>query len=192
MDLNAYLLNGVIDATTSPNESEAAARSRSDAILEMVRAFEPRDGMEAMIACHCVMLQFLLNAAMRDAGNIYLEPAVLARNRAGAISISRTLHQWVTKFEKVRKRNEAQAAEAREAAQTTAALVPAAEPAAVKSPAQKSPDAPSTPARQPAPSPADRTAIHVPLPNGRAATTIPTPGSLISAGADGFPSRASG
>jgi hypothetical protein len=135
MDLNAFLLDGVVTATAPPNETEAAARSRADAILEMMRAYDPADGMEAMIACHCVMLQFLLNAAMRDANNIHQEPAVLAKSRAGAISISRTLHQWVTKLEKVKKRNEVRAAEAPEAAETQAV------------PAQKSPDAP--PAIQP-------------------------------------------
>jgi hypothetical protein len=186
MDLSAYLLNGVVEATAPPNETEAAARSRGDAIVEMVCAFDPRDGMEAMIACHCVMLQFLLNAAMRDASNIHLEPAVLAKNRARAISISRTLHQWVTKLEKVKKRSEAHAAET---AQTQAALVLAAEPAVMKPPAQKSPDAPVALSRQPIPSPAHRPAIHAPVPNGRAAVT--SPGLLLSAAADGLPSGAS-
>ena len=110
MDLNAYLLDGVVDATTPPNETEAAAAVRADAIMEMVCAFDPRDAMETMIACHCVMLQFLLNSAMRAACDVQLAPAVLAKNRAAATSTSRTLHQWVTKFEKVRKRNEVSAA----------------------------------------------------------------------------------
>jgi hypothetical protein len=65
-----------------------------------------------MIACHCVMLQFLLIAAMRDASNIDLGPAILAKHSAQAMAISRTLRQWVAQFEKVRKRNETHAKEA--------------------------------------------------------------------------------
>jgi hypothetical protein len=150
MDLNAFLLDGVVTATAPPNETESAARSRADAILEMVRAYDPADGMEAMIACHCVMLQFLLNAAMRDANNIHQEPAVLAKSRAGAISISRTLHQWVTKLEKVKKRNETRAAEAPESAEIKGARATKVKEAAETQtvPAQKSPDAP--PVIQPA------------------------------------------
>ncbi len=186
MDLSAYLLNGVVEATAPPNETEADARTRGDAIVEMVCAFDPRDAMETMIACHCVMLQFLLNAAMRDASNVNLEPAVMIKARAAAMSISRTLHQWVTKFEKIKKRNEAGAAETREAA----ASVAAAAPAAVKSPAQKSPNSLVTPPRQPVPSPADRPAIHVPVPNGRAAAEAAPPGTLPAAATTSFPSRA--
>jgi hypothetical protein len=178
MDLSAYLLNGVVEATAPPNETEAAARSRGDAIVEMVCAFDPRDAMETMIACHCVMLQFLLNAAMRDASNIHLEPAVLAKTRAGAISVSRTLHQWVTKFEKVRKRNEATAGDA---AQTQAAPVAA----TAKSAPQTSPDAPVTPVRQPVPTPADRPATHAPRTDGQAAAEVIPLGTLLSAATDG-------
>jgi hypothetical protein len=69
--------------------------------------------MESMIACHCITLQFMLNAAMRDAGNISLDPVVLTRLRASAISISKTLLQWVSKYERLHARNEARAAEAR-------------------------------------------------------------------------------
>jgi hypothetical protein len=147
MDLNGYLLDGVVDATTPPNETEAAARIRADAIVEMVCAFDPRDAMETMIACHCVMLQFLLNAAMRAACDVQLAPAVMAKNRAAVTSTSRTLHQWVTKFEKVRKRNEASTAETREAAQKQSASAPTEPPAAAESPVSL---APVTPPCEPA------------------------------------------
>ena len=189
MDLSAYLLNGVVEATAPPNETEADARSRGDAIVEMVCAFDPRDAMETMIACHCVMLQFLLNAAMRDASNIALEPAVMIKARAGAISISRTLHQWVTKLEKIKKRNEAHAAEVRQAAQTPAASVAAAEPAPVTFPAQKSPVAPVTSPPVLVASSADRLAIPVAAPNGRATPEATPPGSLPSTIADGSQSH---
>ena len=110
MGLNAHLLNGVLEATSPPSETEAAARSRHDAIAEMFQVYNPTVGLEVMIVSHCVMSQFLLNAATRDASNINPAPASLGRNHGSAMSISRTLHQWVTKFENTRKRNETRAA----------------------------------------------------------------------------------
>jgi hypothetical protein len=155
----------VVEGSAPPNENVAAAQSRGDAIVEMVRAFDPRDSMETMFACHCVMLQFLLHNAMCDASNTRLEPAVLAKTRAGAISVSRTLHQWVTKFEKVRKRNEVHAAEA---AQIQSAPVAT----AAKSAAQTSPDAVATPMRQPVPTSADPAATRAPRTNGQAPAAV--------------------
>jgi len=156
MDLIAYLLNGVIEATAPPGETAADAQSRADAIAAMLRAYDPADGMEAMMACQCVMMQFLLTAAMRDASNPQQEPAAQTKARAGAISASRTLHQWVTKFENARKRNELRAAEA---AKAQAAAQPTGDPAV-----QTSPD---EPARKLARSPADRVPAHATVPNGR-------------------------
>jgi hypothetical protein len=110
---NAHMVGGVITATRTPGESVADGQTRAAAIVEMFRAFDPADAMESMIACHCITLQFLLNAAMRDAGNISLDPVVLARMRASAMSISKTLLQWVSKYERLHARNEAREAETR-------------------------------------------------------------------------------
>src|SRR5258708_7476513 len=104
MDVSAYLLSRVVWTTTPPGETATHAQARAEAIAAMLRAYDPRDGMEAMMACQCVMMQFLLTAAMRDASNPHQEPAILTKARAGAISASRTLHQWITKFENSRKR----------------------------------------------------------------------------------------
>jgi hypothetical protein len=172
MDLNGYLLDGVVDATTPPNETEAAARIRADAIVEMVCAFDPRDAMETMIACHCVMLQFLLNAAMRAACDVRLAPAVMAKNRAAVTSTSRTLHQWVTKFEKIRKRNATSAAEMREADQLQSASVPSEAPVAVESPVSI---APVTPPSAPA--------ILAPLPGSRTGNPIAVSNDALIAAA---------
>ena len=128
MDLGTFLLNRVIDATTPPDETEPALRYRKDAIFEMIRGYEPTDSMEGMLACHCVTLQFLSNKTMRDANDTTLEPARLDRVRAQANSISRTLLQWTTKYENLKKRNEARAAEAEAKSQPTTAR-PAPEPA---------------------------------------------------------------
>ncbi|HEX3990036.1 MAG TPA: hypothetical protein VHX39_02560, partial [Acetobacteraceae bacterium] len=111
MDLSAYLLDQAIAATTPPGETEADARTRAEAIAEMLRAYAPGDMLETMMACQCIMMQFVAAAAMRDASNPRQEPATLAKARAGAITASRALHQWVTKFENQRKRNELRAAQ---------------------------------------------------------------------------------
>jgi hypothetical protein len=173
MDLNAYLLDGVVDATTPPNESEAAAQRRREAIGEMFRAFNPGDGMEAMIACHCITLQFLLNAAMRDAANVNMEAKSLARARAGAMSVSRTLHQWVTKFERVKKRSDARVAEMLEVVARDSAGDGAAEVGV-------------TPLR-----PVEKNVVHPPTGDGRAGVSVPVPPNIpaIAAGGSAFRER---
>jgi hypothetical protein len=128
---NAHMIGGVITATRTSGESVADGQTRAAAIVEMFRAFDPADAMESMIACHCITLQFVLNAAMRDAGNLSLDPVVLARMRASAMSISKTLLQWVSKYERLHARNETRAAEARkQEVQTEATSKP--EPVAPK------------------------------------------------------------
>ncbi len=156
MDLIAYLLNSVIESTTPPGETAAEAHARGAAIAAMLRAYDPSDGMEAMMACQCVMMQFLLNAAMRDANNPHLTPVLQAKARAGAISASRTLHQWVTNFENSRKRNELRAAEAAKTEAAVQAAAPSQAPTA-------------RPVPQPEPSPANRSPTHGPAPNDQLA-----------------------
>jgi hypothetical protein len=112
MDLSAYLLGQAIAATTPPGETETDARTRADAIAEMLRAYAPGDMLETMMACQCIMMQFVAAAAMRDASNLRQEPALQSKARIAAITASRALHQWVTKFENLRKRNERRAAQA--------------------------------------------------------------------------------
>ena len=109
---NAHLLDGVMDASTPPNEPPAEAAKRQASIVEMFRTFEASDALEAMVACHCIALHFVLRAAMRDAGNTALDPAPLTRRRSQAMSISKTLHMWMTKFDTMKARNEARAADA--------------------------------------------------------------------------------
>ncbi len=61
MDMYTYLLEGVVESTTPPDESPAQTHLRRGAIGAMFEAYDPEDGMEAMIACHCIELRFLLN-----------------------------------------------------------------------------------------------------------------------------------
>ncbi len=116
MDLNAYLLDSLIDATTPAGETETGAGSRRAAIHAMFHAFEPADAGEAMMASHCVALQFLTNAAIRDASRAALTPEALTRVRAGAMGFSRVLFQWVSKLEKIKQRKAAKERSSAEAA----------------------------------------------------------------------------
>jgi hypothetical protein len=109
---NAHMLTGVMDATIPPGETAGECQVRSAAIVEMFRTFEVANAMESMIACHCIMLRFVLDGAMRDANNTKLDPAMLIRMRSSAMSISKTLHLWISKYEKLHARNETRAVEA--------------------------------------------------------------------------------
>jgi hypothetical protein len=127
-----------------------------------------------MIVSHCIMLQFIQIGAMRAANNTDLAPALLARLRAGAVSVSRTLLHWVTKLERLKRRNEARDKEVREAAaKTQTAATPAPEPAT-----QRPPNAPVAPPHQPHPSPP----IQTPVANGRAASPAGGPPPVMAAG----------
>jgi hypothetical protein len=77
----------------------------------MFKCFEPDNAMEAMMACHCVMLRYMAMAAMRDAVNVSLDPRALARVRSSAMAMSKELHVWVGSLQKMKIRNEARMAE---------------------------------------------------------------------------------
>jgi hypothetical protein len=158
MDIYIYLLEGVVGSTTPPGETTAETQSRRDAIAAMFSGYDPSDMKEAMIACHCIELQFLLKAAIRDASNVQPDPDRSARARAGAMALSKTWNQWVTKLEKIQQRKEARAEQALKAARTDAAsgISTEAEPMAAKpvaTPPSKatSGSARSEPEQEPAP-----------------------------------------
>jgi hypothetical protein len=123
-EFNAHMLGAVIQTTTVPGETAAEVRMRCAAIVELFRAFDPANAMESMMACHCISMQFMLSAAMRDAANINLDPVMLIRARASAMAISKTLHKWVSTFQTTHKRNETRAAEAARPATTAAVETP--------------------------------------------------------------------
>jgi hypothetical protein len=112
-EFSAYQLGNLMETTSQPGENAAEERIRCAAIVEMYRTFEPANPLESTIACNCINLQFMLNAAMRDAANVNLQPATLLRMRSSAVTISKTLHLWMSKYESTHTRNEARAAEAR-------------------------------------------------------------------------------
>jgi hypothetical protein len=151
---NAHMLATVMDATAAPGETAEAARARRGMIVELFRAFDPANAMEAMIACHCISLQFVLNAAMRDAGNLDLNPAVLIRARGSAMAISKTLHLWVSKYEAIHKRDETRATQAPRQAPRQG--VPAVTAPAAAEPPPPRPVAPQPPAPTTQDSPAIR------------------------------------
>jgi hypothetical protein len=140
---NAYMLRRVMEATTPPGETEADARNRCAAIVEMFRKLAPNGAVECMMACHRISLEFLLHTVMREAANTALPHKELNRSRAMAMSISRTLHLWTTKFESVQARDGARAAETRKAEAQSQQSEP---PAPVRQPAKEPrPTAPAAP-----------------------------------------------
>lgn len=133
---NAHMLRGVMDATGQPGETAQDAQMRCAAIVEIFRTFESANPMEGMIACQCISLRFLLDAAMRDAGAVDLDPALRIRLRASAMAISKNLHVWMGTFTSLHARNEARAAEATQrAGQPEVAARPAKPQPAVTRPA---------------------------------------------------------
>jgi hypothetical protein len=135
MNFGSYLIDSIVGATTPPGETAEAAATRREAIIGMMQAYNPIDGAEGLIVCNCIMLQFVQLGAMRDANNTSVPPAALNRNRAQAISVSRTLMQWMTKLENLRKRNDAREKEARaEATKARTAAAISAHPAVTGQP----------------------------------------------------------
>ncbi len=100
MDLNAYLLDGIFQATASRGETQQAAQIRRSAIAALFAAHAPADAMEATIAANCVTLQFLLNAAVKDSFDSAADPARQTKLRAQAVTIGRALAQWQRQLEK--------------------------------------------------------------------------------------------
>jgi hypothetical protein len=176
-EFNAHMLGTVMRTTTVPGETGGEARMRCAAIVEMFRAFDPANAMESMMACHCISMQFMLSASMRDAANINLDPVMLIRARASAMAISKTLHMWVSTFQTTHKRNETRAAEAARSATTATVATPP--PALNAAPLEPRPRAvqaamPDIPAVSPGVSPAVSPGVRWPAPDapGRSAPGI--------------------
>jgi hypothetical protein len=108
---NAWQVERVIETTAQAGETAAQAQTRSAVIIEMFKCLAPGDPVESMIACHCVELRFMSQAAMRDANNPALDPKTLKAMRASAMSISRTLQTWLTKLKAMQVQNEKRAVE---------------------------------------------------------------------------------
>jgi len=119
-----------------------------------------------MIACHCITLEFVLSAAMRDAGDLRLDPKLRLRARAGGLSLSRGLGQWLSKYEKLKARDEKQAAET----QTEAPIL---------APDQPSPAKPVEAKREPPPAKVRPTQIPLPIRAHRIAPPV-IPNALAS------------
>ena len=107
---DAWLLRGVIEATASPAETASDARLRAGTIFEMFKSFETVTAVEAMIACHCITLEFALMAAMRAVSTTAGDEKIQARLRNGVNALSKTLHLWMLRHETTKARREAQAA----------------------------------------------------------------------------------
>ena len=152
---NDYLLGAVMEATAPRGETAATRHGRLATITEMFRTFEPANAVEAMIACHCITLQFVLNAAMRDAGDVTLDAVLLTRMRASAMAISKTLALWISKYRSMHNHEETRAAPAPKSAPSIRA-----EPSPPKPPSQSVPRPPAPiPPRPTAPEPSPLAAL---------------------------------
>ncbi|MSP00202.1 MAG: hypothetical protein EXR07_03995 [Acetobacteraceae bacterium] len=170
MDVYAYLRNNVVEATTPPGETATAAQLRREAIEELFKAYAPANAMQALIVSNCVSIQFLLNAAIRDASNTNLEPALQRKLSASAMSITRALAQWHRQLEKLQHPAKARVAAAKQVAPTP-------EQPAMPAPQLRSPAAPMP---QP-PMPPDNQAPHLLGLNGRsAAPVIMSPDAILA------------
>lgn len=164
-EFNAHMLRGVMADTGQPGETAPDAQTRCAAIVEIFRTFEAANPMEAWIACHCISLRFMLDAAMRDAGVADLDPALVIRLRASAMAISKNLHLWMSKIASLQARHEARAAEARQPAEQGDTIAP---PAAPQTPAMRHKPARSEPPRPIAAQPVNAAPPFVASPADRA------------------------
>jgi hypothetical protein len=139
-EFNAHVLRGVMGATGQPGETAEDLQTRCAGIVEIFRTFEAANPMEAMLACHCISLRFMLEAAMRDANATDLQPAMLIRLRASVMAIGKSLHLWMSDFASLHARNEARAAEStrRTGQPDSVALSAKPRPAAVQPPTARS------------------------------------------------------
>ena len=119
--LQAHLLRGVIQSTTPAKETAADGRLRAAIITEAFRALAPADVMEAMMACHVISLQFVYEGALRDlsaaavsTGDEAEDAKAQARRRSQVNTLSRTLGQWLARYETTQTRREKREAGARE------------------------------------------------------------------------------
>jgi hypothetical protein len=113
-EFNAHVLRGVMDASGHPGETAQDGQTRCAAIVEIFRIFEAANPVEAMLACHCISLRFMFEAAMRDANAADLQPAMLIRLRASAMAVGKSLDLCMRNFASLHARNEARAVEARQ------------------------------------------------------------------------------
>ena len=94
-DLFTHVVGDMARAiATRPGETEARCQTRMAAAIRMILAFLPRDGVEAMLAGHCVMLHELqidaLRGAWRDTDETGKgEKEVLRLNRALLATLDR-------------------------------------------------------------------------------------------------------
>ena len=100
----AYTLTAIVTATAAPDETPAQRDLRSAAIAALFASFAPADPVEALIVSQCITTQFMLDGAHRDLARPGIDPKLQARMRAGAVTMSRLLHMWVSQRDKLRAR----------------------------------------------------------------------------------------
>ena len=135
---DAHLLRRVVEATTPPNEDPVDASLRAGTIRAMFEDMAPSGALEATVACHCIALQCVAMAALRDLAALTGDQN---RARASANALSKTLHLWLGKYETIKAR----AAKTREDARPSQPAAQVAAPVVAPKPAT-----PARPVRMPA------------------------------------------
>ena len=142
------LSRDVIDAIANrPGETEARRQDRAQGALCLIEAFEPRDGVEVMLAGQAVMFQSLIMDTIHDSHHAVTGQETF-RHRQAAVAMSRVQLSW---FKELRLHDARRYPAAAEVADHAAVLsAPAPEPASATPPAAPAPakaPVPAEPAR---------------------------------------------
>ena len=135
------LSRDVIDAIANrPGETEARRQDRAQGALCLIEAFEPRDGVEVMLAGQAVMFQSLIMDTIRDSHHAVTGQEAW-RHRQAAVAMSRVQLSW---FKELRLHDARRYPTAAEVADHAAVLsAPAPEPASATPPAAPVPAEPA-------------------------------------------------
>lgn len=135
------LSRDVIDAIANrPGETEARRQDRAQGALCLIEAFEPRDGVEVMLAGQAVMFQSLMMDTIHDSHHAVTGQEAF-RHRQAAVAMSRVQLSW---FKELRLHDARRYPTAAEVADHAAVLsAPAPEPASATPPAAPVPAEPA-------------------------------------------------
>ena len=143
------LSRDVIDAIANrPGETEARRQDRAQGALCLIEAFEPRDGVEVMLAGQAVMFQSLIMDTIHDSHHAVTGQETF-RHRQAAVAMSRVQLSW---FKELRLHDARRYPAAEEVAEHTTAI-----PAPVPEPASATLPAAPAQAKAPVPAEPDRT-----------------------------------
>ena len=205
-ELLPLLARPVIDAIANrPAQSATERAAWVDSATRRIVAFEPRDGMEVMLACQAVVMQFLMLDAVRDAAHA-ATPEQARRRRGQAATLGRA-HSTILKEIRTHRAAAARVSKAADPVAPTGHAptihAPIAQPPEIQPPSTQSPTSQTstpqpdasaprprpqmTPAAVPAQSPA-QSRPHAPIPphpGRQQASPVVLPGLPVPGGRPG-------